>query len=251
MDAPGRVEAYQAWLQGRQGDAVDNSREHIIDLAMNNIVSGIDSTLFETAIIEDCEAASWMSQNISKLASAAGRFRQFLIDILTDEIRYLTAVTAGTQQDDKKARPTIERMNAMIQILKNPQPVALASAAPASVAPAPVAPAPVAPAPVAPAQAPLASAAPAPVAPAQAPAPASSVDPRLVRLMEIVEAQFGTISSADYIDAMNALMSLYKNPKKLQGGFTRRIKNSKKSKKSRKSRKSRKTKSRKTKSRKH
>ena len=226
MDAPGRVEAYQAWLQGRQGDAVDNSREHIIDLAMNNIVSGIDSTLFETAIIEDCEAASWMSQNISKLASAAGRFRQFLIDILTDEIRYLTAVTAGTQQDDKKARPTIERMNAMIQILKNPQPVALASAAPASVAPAPV-------------------------APAQAPAPASSVDPRLVRLMEIVEAQFGTISSADYVDAMNTLMSLYEKPKKLQGGFTRRIKNSKKSKKSRKSRKSRKTKSRKTKSRKH
>lgn len=229
MAAPGRVEAYHAWLQGRQGDMVDNSRENIIDLAMNNIVSGRDSTLFGTVIIEDCEAASWMSQNISKLESAAGRFRQFLIAILTDEIRYLTAVTAGTQPDDKKARPTIERMNAMIQILKNPQPVApapVASAAPASAAPASVAPAPVAPA---------------PVAPAQAPAPASSVDPRLVRLMDILDEQSFTMSTAAYVAAMNDLKSLHENPKKQQGGFPRRIKNSKKSNKSNKSKNSKKS----------
>ena len=237
MAAPGRIERYHEWLRGRQGDMVDNRRETIIDMAMNNIVSGIDGTLYETLIIEDCEAALWMSQNISKLESAAGRFRQFLIDILTEEIKYLTAVTAGTQRDDKKARPTIKQMNAMIQILKNPRP---APAAPAPAAPAPAAPAPVALASAAPAPVALASAAPALAVPA--PAPASSVDPRLVRLMDILDAQSGTMSNADYIDAMNDLKSLHENPKKQQGGFPRRIKNSKKSNKSKNSKKSNKSK---------
>jgi hypothetical protein len=94
---------------------------------------------------------------------------------------------------------------------------------------------------VAPASAAPASAAPAPVAPAQAPAPASSVDPRLVRLMDILDEQSLMMSTEAYVAAMNDLKSLHENPKKPQGGFTRRIKNSKKSNKSNKSKNSKKS----------
>jgi len=118
----GRVEKYQNWLAGRQGDFVDNSREHIINLAMDDIVSRNNIDTFDTVIIKDYEAALWMSQNMQKLNSehTSVETRKFLEDILTDEIKYMTGVNAGTKEDDGKERPSIKEMNAMVEILKKP-----------------------------------------------------------------------------------------------------------------------------------
>ena len=227
-----RVRAYNEWLAGRQSDSMvmDNSRANIINMAMESGLQG-NWRLFNLVIATDQEAVEWMFNHVPTLESISNpRVINVLIEMLQSEIGYVNRVAAEQEPSDGHRRPTIGQMNELIRGLKSgPLRPALAAPAPASAAPAP-APASAAPAPV-------------PVAPAPvAPAPASAVDPRLLRLMAILEAQVeaGTMSDGDYYIAMKDLKSLYDNPKQ-QGGFPRRIKNSKKSNKSNKSNKSRKS----------
>ena len=229
-----RVRAYNEWLAGRQSDSMvmDNSRANIINMAMESGLQG-NWRLFNLVIATDQEAVEWMFNHVPTLESISNpRVINVLIEMLQSEIGYVNRVAAEQEPSDGHRRPTIGQMNELIRVLKSgPLRPASASAAPASAAPAPAT-VPVAPAPASAAQAP------APVASA----PASAVDPRLLRLMAILEAQVeaGTMYDGDYYIAMKDLKSLYDNPKQ-QGGFPRRIKNSKKSNKSNKSNKSRKS----------
>lgn len=229
-----RVRAYNEWLAGRQSDSmvVDNSRANIINMAMESGLQG-NWRLFNLVIVTDQEAVEWMFNHVPTLESISNpRVINVLIEMLQSEIGYVNRVAAEQEPSDGHRRPTIGQMNELIRGLKSgPLRPALAAPAPASASAAPAS-ASAAPAPVAPAPASAsASAAQAPVP--VAPAPASSVDPRLLRLMAILEAQVeaGTMSDGDYYNAMMDLKSLYDNPRQ-QGGFPRRIKNSKKSKKS-------------------
>ena len=238
-----RVRAYNEWLAGRQSDSMvmDNSRANIINMAMESGLQG-NWRLFNLVIATDQEAVEWMFNHVPTLEYISNpRVINVLIEMLQSEIGYVNRVAAKQEPSDGHRRPTIGQMNELIRGLKSgPLRPALAAPASASAAPAPatvpVAPAP---APVAPAPASASAAqASAPVAPA----PASAVDPRLLRLMAMFEAQVeaGTMSDGDYYNAMMDLKSLYDKPRQ-QGGFPRRIKNSKKSNKSNKSNKSRKS----------
>ena len=135
-----RKRQYIKWLDERKSIAyqfavpVDNSRPNIINMAMKDLVLRNSPALFGLGIITDNEAALWMSQNIPTLEST--QKTRLLIEILNAEINYVNDVIAGTQKDDKKARPSVEKMMEMIEILKKPRPVvASASAAPAAAAP--------------------------------------------------------------------------------------------------------------------
>lgn len=142
-----REKEYVEWLKNREADAyhfsvpVDNSRTNIIKIAMDDLVLRNNGSYFSVGIITDNEAALWMSlpENIPKLEST--RQTRLLIDILNDEIKYVNDVIAGTKKDDKKARPTVEKMREMIEILEKPRPVPSESAsASASAPPAPAEP---------------------------------------------------------------------------------------------------------------
>jgi len=130
------VKKYDKWLKKREADAyhfgvpVDNSRTNIINIAMDDLVLRNDGGYFSLGIITDDEAALWMSlsQNIPKLEST--RQTRLLINILNDEINYVNDVIAGTKKDDKKVRPSVEKMREMIEILKKPRPVPIVSAEP-------------------------------------------------------------------------------------------------------------------------
>ncbi len=136
-----RVKKYEKWLKKREADAyhfgvpVDNSRPNIINIAMDDLVLRNDSGYFSLGIITDDEAALWMSlpQNIPKLEST--RKTGLLIAILNDEIKYVNDVK-GTKEYDKKARPTVEKMREMIEILKKPRPVPVERASAEPPAPA-------------------------------------------------------------------------------------------------------------------
>lgn len=129
-----REEEYIKWLKKREADAyhfsvpVDNSRTNIIKIAMDDLVLRNNGSYFSVGIITDNEAALWMSlsENIPKLEST--RQTRLLIAILNDEIKYVKDVIEGIKQYDKKARPTVEKMREMIEILEKPRPVPSASA---------------------------------------------------------------------------------------------------------------------------
>lgn len=135
-----RKERYDKWLKEREkaahsfGVPVDNSRTNIINIAMDDVLRN-NIGYFEVGLITDNEAAMWMSQNILKLEST--RHTGLLIAILIDEINYVNDVIAGAKEDDKKARPTVEKMREMIEILQRPRPVSSSSASASSEPPVP------------------------------------------------------------------------------------------------------------------
>jgi len=123
-----RIALYKQWLAGRTGDMVDNSRENIINMAMEESCLKDEWKLFDIVIVTDQEAVEWMFHHVPTLKSiSTPRVINFLIKILQSEIGYVNRVATGEEQSDIHRRPTIDEMNELIRIL---------SAAPASAAPA-------------------------------------------------------------------------------------------------------------------
>ena len=128
-----RIALYKQWLAGRTGDMVDNSRENIINMAMEESCLKDEWKLFDIVIVTDQEAVEWMFHHVPTLKSiSTPRVINFLIKILQSEIGYVNRVATGEEQSDIHRRPTIDEMNELIRILS----AAPASAAPASAAPA-------------------------------------------------------------------------------------------------------------------
>ena len=117
MAESGPIEIYHRWLAGRTGDMVDNSRENIINLAMNDVVRG-SGDLFRITMIEDDEAAWWMSQNIPKIKSTI-HYRPAMIKLLN----------RAKANSNSKIKISIEKMEEMIEILNSPPVAAPAAAA--------------------------------------------------------------------------------------------------------------------------
>jgi len=128
MNDPVRLRNYKKWLANRLSVSdtmsVDNSRKNIINLAMTDILNA-NSTTFDTTIIQDHEAVSWMSENVPKLETIPHLPRgtdrdviNFLNKLLISEINYLTDVNQRKRASDGLPRPSIDRMNELREVLK-------------------------------------------------------------------------------------------------------------------------------------
>ena len=128
MNDPARLRIYKKWLTDRErlSDtmSVDNSRKNIINLAMTDILN-VNSTTFDTTMIQDHEAVSWMSENVPKLETMPHLPRgtdrdviNFLNKLLTSEINYLTDVNQRKRASDGLPRVSIDRMNQLREVLK-------------------------------------------------------------------------------------------------------------------------------------
>ncbi len=122
---------YQQWLAGRGIDFADNSRENIINMAMEESCLNGKWGLYNIVIVTDQEAVEWMFNHVPTLKSISKPdVITVLIEILHSEIVYVNKVATGEEQSDGHIRPTIDKMNDLIRTLEQ------ASAAPASAAPA-------------------------------------------------------------------------------------------------------------------
>jgi hypothetical protein len=105
-------------------------RTAIVNAAMEALARNIPNAYARNHIING-EAAAWLNNNRDKLYMFTPRLRQFLIDVLNEEIEYVTK--------NGEEATTVKEMNDIIRILSEQAPAAAAPAskqAPAAAAPA-------------------------------------------------------------------------------------------------------------------
>ena len=114
MEKLKREEDYKKWLKNRDSSAdfMDNSRDHIIDIAMNDLFTGNRLQLYDKVIITDYEAVNWMYKNMNDLKYFTEN-RPFAIEILEDVMEDVKKKTAPSVEG-----PSVEDMTNMISILK-------------------------------------------------------------------------------------------------------------------------------------
>lgn len=179
-----------------------SGREKLVNAAMEALARH-SPVPYDNYKITNQETVKWLHDNKKKIANSFNRSnRNFLINCLEDGIAYVNDVKSKKKPSDGLERPTIEEMRGLISELQKEKQERVPVEVPA--------------------------------------APAVPMDPRLARLMEILQDNAQKIPEGEFLEGVNALKSLYDGQTKKGGSRRRRAsKHSKKHMKSKKSKKSR------------